>query len=161
MCAGANAVKLEGIHGHEDVVKGIVESGVPVMGHIGLTPQSIHQLGGFRVQGKDSKAADDLLVQAHNLESAGCFALVLECVPSCVALKISSALRIPTIGIGAGVDADGQVLVLQDLLGMNAGFSPKFLKTYLNGHGLLLDALNRFHHEVVEKKFPSGSESYS
>ncbi|MCM2324710.1 MAG: 3-methyl-2-oxobutanoate hydroxymethyltransferase [Oligoflexia bacterium] len=160
MKAGAHAVKLEGVRGHEATVEQIVRSGVPVMGHIGLTPQSIHQLGGFKVQGRDEETANELLAQAVLLEKLGCFSLVLECVPSTVAARITRELRIPTIGIGAGPDTDGQVLVLQDLLGMNGDFRPRFLRRFFDGDEQLRAALNRYHSEVTAGTFPSGNESY-
>lgn len=155
MKAGAHAIKLEGAKGNLSLVKHIVESGVPVMGHLGLTPQSIHQLGGYKVQ-KDMS----LIEEALALEKAGCFSLVLECVPSLISKKITEELNIPTIGIGAGIDCDGQVLVLQDMLGMNVEFSPKFLKKYLDGEALIKNALNLYHDEVVNNKFPTSKESY-
>ncbi|BBM82708.1 3-methyl-2-oxobutanoate hydroxymethyltransferase [Candidatus Uabimicrobium amorphum] len=161
MHSGAKAIKLEGVTGHEDVIQHIVHSGVPVMGHIGLTPQSIHQIGGFRVQGKNEESAKILLQEAQTLEELGCFAIVLECVPSHVADEITKKLQIPTIGIGAGIETDGQVLVLQDLLGMDDQFRPKFLKHYLAGKTHLSSALNQFDTEVKERIFPSKKESYS
>lgn len=161
MRAGAHAVKLEGVFGHEEIVKAIVDSGVPVMGHLGLTPQSVHQLGGMKVQARNDAAAELLLAQARRLEEAGAFSIVLECVPSAVARRVTENLRVPTIGIGAGPDTGGQVLVLQDLLGMNPGFKPRFLRTYLNGFELIQGALNRFDQEVKERQFPSEEESYS
>ena len=160
MRAGAHAVKLEGVWGHEETVRAIVQSGVPVMGHIGLTPQSIHQLGGFKVQGKDRKAADDLTLQAAKLQDLGCFAVVLECVPESVSREITPQLRIPTIGIGAGAAVDGQVLVLQDLFGVDKEFKPKFLRHFLDGENILSCALNDYHHAVIEKRFPTKEESY-
>ncbi len=160
MAAGAHAIKLEGAVGNLEIVKHIVESGVPVMGHLGLTPQSVNMLGGFKVQGKDEDHAKGIFEAAKQLEQAGCFSVVLECVPSELAQKITAALSIPTIGIGAGVDTDGQVLVLQDMLGMNPHFKPKFLKTYLNGYYLILNSLNQFHQEVEGKAFPTEKESY-
>lgn len=161
MKAGAHSVKLEGVLGHEDIVRHIVQSGVPVMGHLGLTPQSVHQLGGMRVQGREANAEELLLSQARKLEEAGCFAVVLECVPATVATTVTRHLRIPTIGIGAGPECSGQVLVLQDMLGMNPGFKPKFLKTYLNGAELVTNALNTYDREVKEGLFPTEKESYS
>lgn len=161
MKAGAQAVKLEGVRGHEDVVDRIVRSGVPVMGHIGLTPQSIHGLGGFRVQGRDEEAAIEVLEQAKKLQELGCFSIVLECVPASLAAKITESLSIPTIGIGAGIQVDGHVLVLQDLLGMNTEFKPKFLRHFLQGNQLVGDALNSFQEAVEKGQFPSESESYS
>lgn len=159
--AGAQAVKLEGVEGQQEVVRAIVGSGIPVMGHLGLTPQSIHQLGGYRVQGREDKAAQALLRQARALEELGAFALVLECVPRALAGQVSDELAIPTIGIGAGPDTDGQVLVLQDLLGMNSAFKPKFVRTFLDGEKTLREAFMAYHRSVVEGSFPSEPESYS
>jgi 3-methyl-2-oxobutanoate hydroxymethyltransferase len=160
MKAGAQAVKIEGAGDGVDTIRHIVSSGVPVMGHLGLTPQSIHQLGGFRVQGRGEEAGQLLLEEARRLEGAGCFALVLECVPSEVARAVTGALAIPTIGIGAGPHTSGQVLVLQDLLGMQPDFKPHFLRTYLDGFELLRDALARYDHDVKAGQFPSDEESY-
>ncbi len=160
MRAGAHAVKIEGVWGHEEIVRQVVGSGVPVMGHIGLTPQSIHGLGGFRVQGREREAAQDLLAQARKLEELGAMSLVLECVPSELAAEITRALRIPTIGIGAGAQVDGQVLVLQDLLGMNSEFKPKFLRRFMDGESALQGALNTFGQAVSEGSFPQPQESY-
>jgi 3-methyl-2-oxobutanoate hydroxymethyltransferase len=160
MRAGAHSVKLEGVWGHEETIIRIVESGVPVMGHLGLTPQSIHRFGGFKVQGRGDAAAEDLLAQARKLDELGCFAIVLECVPSEVAARITEAVSIPTIGIGAGARCDGQVLVLQDLLGMSGEFKPRFLRRYLEGETLLRGALDRFAFTVREREFPNGQESY-
>ncbi len=154
MQAGAHAVKLEGADGNMKLIEHAVESGVPVMGHLGMMPQSIHQLGGFRVQGKEEDAEDCLIQQALMLEEAGCFSIVLECIPSDVAASITKALHVPTIGIGAGPHTSGQVLVFQDMLGMQKEFHPKFLKTYLNGFGLIKDALNQYHSEVKTADFP-------
>jgi 3-methyl-2-oxobutanoate hydroxymethyltransferase len=161
MKAGAHAVKLEGVEGHEDVIKHIVQSGVPVMGHLGLTPQSIHQFGGFKVQAKSQDAAERLLQDALVLQEAGAFGVVLECVPLTLAKTVSETLSIPTIGIGAGPHVDGQVLVLQDLLGMNKYFKPKFLKTYLSGFENVAEALETFDSEVKSQSFPDESQSYS
>lgn len=160
MKAGAHAVKLEGAVGNLELISHLVQSGIPVMGHIGLTPQSIHQLGGFKVQGKEQKEYKRILSEAQQLEAAGCFSVVLECIPSGLAKEITNSLSIPTIGIGAGVDCDGQVLVLQDLLGLNKDFHPKFLRTYLNGFETLKKAFDDYHQDVVLKKFPSKQESY-
>lgn len=161
MKAGANAVKLEGAKGNLELVRHAVDSGVPIMGHLGLTPQSIHQLGGFKVQGRGKKEHDEIYEEALALEKAGCFSLVLECVPSVLAKEISTDLKIPTIGIGAGVDCDGQVLVLQDMLGMNKEFRPKFLRTYLNGFDVMKEAFNQYHRDVTTEAFPSEKESYT
>jgi 3-methyl-2-oxobutanoate hydroxymethyltransferase len=161
MKAGAHAIKLEGVEGHEDVVRAIVGSGVPVMGHLGLTPQSIHQLGGFRVQGREAQAVTQLKQDARRLQELGAFSLVLECVPSHVAAEISQELSIPVIGIGGGSDTDGQVLVLQDLLGMNISFKPKFVRHFMNGEEQLRTALKHYHASVVEGSFPGTQESYT
>lgn len=160
MKAGAQAVKIEGAEGHLKLIAHIVESGVPVMGHLGLTPQSIHQLGGPKVQGKLTPQAEKLLEDSLALEKAGVFSLVLECVPWGLAKKISETLSIPTIGIGAGPHTDGQILVLQDLLGLNQSFNPRFLKKYLKGAELVTSALNEFATEVEEQRFPGMEHSY-
>jgi len=160
MRAGANAVKLEGVVGHEDVIAAIAGSGVPVMGHLGLTPQSVHALAGFRVQGRSDDDAARILADALRLEQLGCFALVLECVPAPLATQITQALGIPTIGIGAGAGCDGQVLVLHDLLGLTAGFRPKFLRRYADGFALFRDAVDRFDQDVKQGVFPGAAESY-
>jgi 3-methyl-2-oxobutanoate hydroxymethyltransferase len=154
MQAGACAVKLEGVAGHEDVIEHIVRSDVPVMGHLGLTPQSVHKLGGYRRQGTDADSAKALLEGAARIEALGCFALVLECVPAELAGEVTASLKIPTIGIGAGPRTDGQVLVLQDLLGMYRDLSPKFVKRYLEGYDLMRGALDRFDAEIKSGSFP-------
>ena len=159
--SGAQAVKLEGVDGHEDVIGHIVGSGIPVMGHIGLTPQSVHQLGGFRVQGRDDAAAAVLVRQAHTLQHLGCFAIVLECVPTAVATQITGELSIPTIGIGAGAGTDGQILVLQDLWGVDTTHTPRFVRRYMEGERLLMEALNRYDADVKEITFPHPEESYT
>ena len=157
---GAQAVKLEGVDGHEEVISHILGSGVPVMGHIGLTPQSINQFGGFRVQGKNDLDAARLLRQAHTLEELGCFSIVLECVPASLAACITSALAIPTIGIGAGSGTDGQVLVLHDLLGIDAEHAPRFVRRYMDGDSILASALNQYDADVKGASFPGPEESY-
>lgn len=161
MQAGAHAVKIEGAKGHDKIIKHIVESGIPVMGHIGLTPQSIHALGGFRIQGKNEASVKTLIDDLTLLQDCGCFAVVLECVPAAAAAVIAEKSRIPLIGIGAGPHVDGQVLVLQDLIGGNSTFKPKFLKAYLNGFELIKNAVNRYDEEVKNGEFPSSDESYS
>jgi 3-methyl-2-oxobutanoate hydroxymethyltransferase len=161
MSAGAQAVKLEGVRGHAEIVRHIVDSGVPVMGHLGLTPQSVNQLGGMKVQARTDAAVDLLASQAGELEEAGCFSLVLECVPSEAARKVTDLLKIPTIGIGAGPCVSGQVLVFQDLLGLNPCFKPKFLRTYANAFEVMRGALDAYDRDVKGGKFPSNSESYS
>ena len=159
--SGAQAVKLEGVDGHEDVIRQIVGSGVPVMGHLGMTPQSVNRFGGFRVQGKTEADASRLLREAHALEASGCFSIVLECVPADVAALITSELTVPTIGIGAGPHTDGQVLVLQDLWGVDTSHTPRFVRRYIDGECLLTDALNRYAADVKETRFPTLEESYS
>lgn len=160
MQAGAQAVKLEGARGNLQLIQHVVDSGIPVMGHLGLTPQSIHGLGGYKVQGKSEFAQEQLLKDAEDLQAAGCFAVVLECVPENIANQITRALHIPTIGIGAGKGTDGQVLVLQDMLGMNTEFHPKFVRQYLDGASLIKDAINTYHSDVIAQKFPSEKETY-
>ncbi len=161
MKAGSHALKLEGAEGNLKLIEHVVQSGVPVMGHLGLTPQSVYTLGGFKVQGREKKSQDKILQDALALQDAGCFSVVLECVPSALAKIIAQELHIPVIGIGAGPAVDGQVLVLQDLLGLNQNFKPSFLRHYLNGAELVQNALNHFHQDVAEGKFPSEKESYS
>ena len=160
MAAGANAVKIEGVRGHENLVRHIVQSGVPVMGHLGLTPQSIHQFGGFKVQGRSNDQQKQILEDAQLLQDCGCFSVVLECVPAALAGEISASLEVPTIGIGAGVACDGQVLVLQDFLGLNKDFKPRFVRTYMDGAALVEKAVQAFCQDVQEKKFPASEESY-
>jgi 3-methyl-2-oxobutanoate hydroxymethyltransferase len=161
MVAGAHAVKLEGVDGHEDVIQRMVESGIPVMGHVGLQPQSVRAYGGFRVQGRSSDSAQNIARQAAVLQELGAFAIVLESVPANLAQEISESLRIPTIGIGAGAGCDGQILVLQDLLGMNSDFRPKFVRPFLDGEQCVLEALASFDEAVKEVTFPAAEESYS
>jgi 3-methyl-2-oxobutanoate hydroxymethyltransferase len=160
MKAGAHAVKLEGIEGNVETIRHIVKSGVPVMGHLGLTPQSVNQLGGFRVQGRGDRAAEILREEAKACEQAGCFAVVLECVPDDLAAEITASLTIPTIGIGAGSGTDGQVLVMHDLLGLSSDFKPKFVRRYLDGRQLWQDAFNAFASDVKSGQFPAADESY-
>ncbi|MEN9917125.1 MAG: 3-methyl-2-oxobutanoate hydroxymethyltransferase [Pseudomonadota bacterium] len=158
--AGAQAVKLEGAAGNLSLISYLVESGIPVMGHIGLTPQFVHSLGGYKVQGKTPAQAERLKQDALALEQAGCFAIVLECVPSQLAKEITNSLKIATIGIGAGANTDGQVLVLQDLLGFNLDFKPKFVNQFLNGNQLIREAVDHYTHSVRHKEFPSYEHSY-
>jgi len=160
MKAGAHAVKLEGIEGNAETITHIVKSGVPVMGHLGLTPQSVNQLGGYRVQGRGSSAAETLRQEALACEQAGCFALVLECVPDELAAEITASLSIPTIGIGAGNRTDGQVLVMQDLLGLSSDFKPKFVRKYIDGRSVWLEAFNAYASDVKNGSFPAADESY-
>lgn len=161
MQAGAHAIKIEGADDDTcNTISRLVQSGIPVMGHIGLTPQSIHQLGGYIVQGKKAEQADALIVQAKRLENAGCFALVIECVPKAIGQKITSELCIPTIGIGAGVHTDGQVLVWHDMLGLQDSFMPKFVKQFTQGKAFILSALNHYVGQVKQGQFPELNHSF-
>lgn len=156
----ANAVKLEG--GSEVVpqIQAIVQAGIPVMGHLGLTPQSINAFGGYKVQGKDEAAAQKLLDDAKAIAAAGVFAIVLECVPSALAKKVTEAVDVPTIGIGAGADCDGQILVYQDMLGMFSDFTPKFVKRYANIGEAMKAAFKGYIDEVCEGAFPAPEHGY-
>jgi 3-methyl-2-oxobutanoate hydroxymethyltransferase len=158
---GCHAVKLEGGAQHAELVSRLVASGIPVMGHIGLTPQSFHQMGGFRVQGKDAAGAARLIADAKALEAAGAYAIVLEGMPSEVAAEITASISIPPIGIGAGVGCAGQVLVIYDLLGMNDSFKPKFVRRYADVGATIKDATTRFIDDVRSGAFPSAAESFS
>ncbi|HYR60591.1 MAG TPA: 3-methyl-2-oxobutanoate hydroxymethyltransferase [Nitrospiraceae bacterium] len=158
--AGAQAIKLEGGAVVVDRVAAMTSIGIPVMGHLGMTPQSVHQYGGYKVQGKESDHALVLLNDAKALEAAGAFAIVLEAIPAELATTITEQLTIPTIGIGAGPHCDGQILVLYDLLGLFDDFVPKFVKPYAHLKADALQALRRYKEEVEQGKFPSDSESY-
>ena len=158
--ADAHAVKLEGGIEIADTVKKLVDSGIPVMGHLGLTPQSIHQLGGYGVQGKEDKAARKMINDAIALEQAGVFSLVLECVPTALAKDITEKVSVPTIGIGAGVYCDGQVLVTHDLLGIFEKFVPKFVKKYVELNKPIKKAVSEFIEEVKKGKFPGPEHSF-
>ncbi len=159
--AGADAVKLEGAGPMLTRVDTIVAAGIPVMGHIGLTPQSATALGGFRAQGRTADQARRLLADARALEAAGCFALVLEAMPAPVALQINEVLSIPTIGIGAGAGTDGQVLVWHDLLGLYAGSAPRFVRRYADLAPIIREALRAFAADVRERRFPEDVHTYS
>jgi len=158
---GAQAVKLEGGREVDATVRAIVAAGIPVMGHIGLTPQAVHQLGGYRVQGRDAAAAQKVLDDARALNAAGVFAIVLECVPVPLARVITQAVSVPTIGIGAGPYCDGQVLVTHDLLGLYGGFTPRFVKQYANLHAQIAEALAQYRREVVEGAFPGEEHGFT
>ncbi len=158
--ADAHAVKLEGGVEITDTVKKLVDSGIPVMGHLGLTPQSIHQLGGYGVQGKEDETAKKMIKDAMALEEAGIFSLVLECVPTMLAKEITEKISVPTIGIGAGIYCDGQVLVTHDLLGIFEKFVPKFVKRYVELNKPIKKAVNEFIEEVREGKFPGPEHSF-
>jgi 3-methyl-2-oxobutanoate hydroxymethyltransferase len=159
--AGAQVVKLEGGIERKDTVKAIVDAQIPVVGHIGLTPQSINQFGGFKVQGKDVEGAQKLIEAARAMEEAGAFCLVLECVPSLLSKKITEAVTIPTIGIGAGPDCDGQVLVINDILGMYKGHIPKFVKKFANLEPLIMEALQSYKQEVENGNFPAPEHCFT
>ena len=156
----AQAVKLEGGSEVAETVRAITNAGIPVMGHLGLTPQSVHQLGGYKVQGKGGDAARKLLEDAKSLEEAGAFAIVLECIPQQLAKLITESISIPTIGIGAGADCDGQVLVIQDLLGMYADFTPKFVKKYANLKEQIVQACQDYREEVKARSFPGPEHTF-
>jgi 3-methyl-2-oxobutanoate hydroxymethyltransferase len=157
--AGMDAIKLEGGRERIEAVHAIISAGIPVMGHLGLTPQSVNQLGGFRPQGKTASAAKRLLEDALILEEAGCFSLVLESVPARLAELISKRLSIPTIGIGAGLGCDGQVLVTHDLLGLFERFTPRFVKKYADFHGEMQRAFTEYISDVQGRSFPTTEHS--
>ena len=159
--SGMNAVKLEGGRERLDAVRAILDAGIPVLAHLGLTPQSIHKLGGFRAQGKSAEAARALLEDALSLEDAGCFGLVLESIPARVAAYITQKLKIPTIGIGAGSGCDGQVLVTHDLLGLYDKFTPKFVKQYAALHEEIDKAIRSYQNDVLQGNFPAQEHSFS
>ncbi len=157
---GAHAIKLEGGEEVVESVKRILSAGVPVMGHLGLTPQSIYKFGTYVVRAKEEEEALKLIHDAHLLQEAGCFAIVLEKVPAALAAKVASQLHIPIIGIGAGSGVDGQVLVLHDMLGINTEFKPRFLRKYLNLHEQITGAIANYVKDVKSRDFPNDSESY-
>ena len=156
----ADAVKLEGGASVKDIVKAIVRAGIPVMGHIGLTPQAISMLGGFKVQGRDAQAAQKIIDDARLLEDAGAFSVLFEAIPALIAKRITQCLKIPTIGIGAGPHCDGQVLVVHDILGLFDRFTPKFAKRYVNLSELTLKAFEAYREEVLKGEFPTEQHSF-
>jgi 3-methyl-2-oxobutanoate hydroxymethyltransferase len=158
---GAEAVKLEGGANCAPTIRAIVDMDIPVMGHIGLTPQSIHRMGGYRVQGKREEQAERLLADARAVEAAGAFAVVLEGIPQGLARRISAELAIPTIGIGAGPHCDGQVLVIHDILGLCEKYSPKFVKRYADVKGTVAEAVTRYIAEVKGGEFPTKEHSFN
>jgi 3-methyl-2-oxobutanoate hydroxymethyltransferase len=158
---GAEAVKLEGGRRMESVIRAIIDAAIPVMGHLGLTPQSVHQFGGYRVQGRDAGDADRLVEDAKFLQDCGCFSIVIEGVPWQLAQRITGAVSIPTIGIGAGPHCDGQVLVVSDLLGIGEGFSPRFVKRYAEVGAEMSRAFSSYIDEVKAGRFPGIEHSYS
>jgi 3-methyl-2-oxobutanoate hydroxymethyltransferase len=157
---GADAVKLEGGASVRETVRAIVKAGIPVMGHIGLTPQTISMLGGFKVQGKDAQGAQKIIDDALSLEDAGAFSVLLEAVPAPIAKRVTERLTVPTIGIGAGVHCDGQVLVVHDMLGLFDRFTPKFAKRYVNLSELMLKAFDSYREEVMKGAFPTDQHSF-
>ena len=159
--AKCDVVKLEWFNRCLEVTEQIIKAGIAVMGHIGLTPQTADKLGGFKVQGKDAEAASRLIDQAVQLEKLGCFSIVLECVPDKIAEMITKKIKIPTIGIGAGIHCDGQVLVTHDLLGLFERFTPKFVKKYINLSPLITKAIEEYKNEVIQGKFPTPEHSFS
>lgn len=158
--AGAHAVKLEGADGISASIKRITQAGIPVMAHLGLTPQSIYKFGSYKVRAKEEEEAQKLLSDAKRVEEAGAFAVVLEKIPAALAKKVTDSLSIPTIGIGAGNHCDGQVLVLHDMLGMNDGFEPRFLRKYANIAEVMRNAVSNYTKDVKDGNFPNEEESY-
>ena len=153
--SGSHAVKLEGGKQIKDSIKRIIKAGIPVMGHLGLTPQSIYKFGTYTVRAKEDKEANQLIEDAHLLEKIGCFAIVLEKVPSKLAEKVAKEISIPIIGIGAGSHVDGQVLVLHDLVGMTKEFNPRFLRRYMNLHDEMINAISNFSDDIKSGSFPN------
>ena len=158
--SGSHAVKLEGGKEIKDSIKRIIKAGIPVMGHLGLTPQSIYKFGTYTVRAKEDKEANQLIEDAHLLEKIGCFAIVLEKVPSKLAERVAKEVNIPIIGIGAGGNVDGQVLVLHDMLGMNKEFSPRFLRRYSDLDEIICRAITQYSEDVKSEKFPNMKEQY-
>jgi len=158
--AGVHGVKVEGGKAIKSTVKRILDAGIPVMGHLGLTPQSIYRFGTYQVRAREGEEAKRLREDATLLEKAGCFSLVLEKIPATLAREVSSSLKIPTIGIGAGIDCDGQVLVTHDLLGLTTDFNPRFVRRYARLDEVVNESVSRYIEDVRNRKFPSGDESY-
>lgn len=158
--SGAHCIKMEGGKSIAESVRQIVDAGIPVMGHLGLTPQSIYKFGTYKVRAQDEEEAETLMADAKLLEEAGCFAIVLEKIPAKLAAKVSKELSIPTIGIGAGGECDGQVLVVHDMLGMNHDFKPRFLRRYADLHGIMTDAVQNYVKDVKSMDFPNENEQY-
>ena len=158
--SGSHAVKLEGGKQIKDSIKRIINAGIPVMGHLGLTPQSIYKFGTYTVRAKEEEEAKQLVTDAKYLEKIGCFAIVLEKVPSSLAEKVAKEIKIPIIGIGAGNKVDGQVLVLHDLIGMTKEFNPRFLRRYMNLHDDMIDAISNFSKDIKNGSFPNKNEQY-
>lgn len=158
--AGAHAVKLEGGLEVKESIERILSAGIPVMGHLGLTPQSIYKFGTYSVRAKEEAEAKKLLEDAKILDACGCFAMVLEKIPAALAKEVTASVQVPTIGIGAGPDTDGQVLVMHDMLGINKEFKPRFLRRYADLHTVITDAVTHYVNDVKAKEFPSEEEKY-
>lgn len=158
--SGCDALKLEGGEEIIDTIKGILDAGIPVMGHLGLTPQSINKFGTYAVRAKEEAEAEKLLADARLLSEAGCFSVVLEKVPAALAAEVSKAIAVPTIGIGAGAGTDGQILVVADMLGMTKGFNPRFLRRYADLNTVMTDAIGQYVADVKDGAFPNANESY-
>jgi 3-methyl-2-oxobutanoate hydroxymethyltransferase len=158
--SGAHAVKLEGGSEVKDSVQRILSAGIPVMGHLGLTPQSIYKFGTYTVRAKGDTEAAKLVEDAKMLEKCGCFGMVLEKIPATLAKEVSQSISIPTIGIGAGPDADGQVLVMQDMLGITKEFKPRFLRRYADLHAVVTDAVGKYIGDIKSRDFPNDQEKY-
>ena len=159
--AGANALKIEGLDGNEELYAHLSRSGIPTIGHIGLTPSHHNAIGGFKAQGKTVESELRLIEEAKKLDKLGCIAIVLEAVPQHVGAAVRDAVSIPVVGVGAGLDVDGQALVLQDMLGLSTDFKPKFVRTYMNGAELIKDAVNQFAADVHSGAFPGAAETYA
>ena len=158
--SGAHAVKVEGGEQVKDSIERIIQAGIPVMGHLGLTPQSIYKFGSYTVRAREENEAKQLLNEVKLIEKIGCFGIVLEKIPALVAKKATDSIKIPTIGIGAGANVDGQVLVLHDMLGMNKEFSPRFLRRYCDLHKIIHEAISQYGKDVKSKNFPNENEQY-
>lgn len=158
--AGAHAIKVEGGESIANTVKRIVDAGIPVMGHLGLTPQSIYKFGTYKVRAKENEEAEQLIRDAKKLEEAGAFSIVLEKIPSLLAQKVTESISVPTIGIGAGPHCDGQVLVIHDMLGLNKDFSPRFLRRYADLHSTMTEAVQQYNKDVKSGDFPNKDEQY-
>ena len=161
MKAGANALKIEGVDGNEELYAHLTQSGIPTIGHIGLTPTHHNAIGGFKAQGKTKESEQKIIAEAKQLEKLGCISIVLEAVPQHVGAAVRDAVSIPVVGVGAGVDVDGQALVLPDMLGFSTDFKPKFVRTYLDGASLIKNAVNQFAADVHAETFPGAAETYA
>jgi 3-methyl-2-oxobutanoate hydroxymethyltransferase len=158
--SGAQALKIEGAFGNEEIIKAIVKAGIPVIGHVGLMPSHHYMTGGFKCQGRDEADADQIILQAKKFEELGAICVVIEAVPGKLGARVTESVSIPVVGVGAGAGCDGQALVLQDMLGLIPDFKPKFVRVYLEGAKLFTDAINKFVKDVTDENFPSDKESY-